>query len=121
MKRDAALSRNELKDIRTLMQFVSIFCRANHRSEKAHFEFRGIWPGDAGSRNVLLCPDCTRLLKYAIAMRLRCPYDPKPMCRKCPAHCYRADYREQIRRIMKFSGIYLVKRGRLDMLYHYFR
>jgi len=54
-------------------------------------------------------------------MRLRCPHSPKPMCKKCFTPCYRDDYRSRIREIMKFSGIYLVKHGRLDMLYHYLK
>jgi hypothetical protein len=121
MKRKAALSGKELSDMRTLIKFVFIFCRENHDGEKAPLEFKGIDSDEMDMRGILLCPDCIRLARYALAMRLRCPYDPKPMCKKCPTHCYRRNYREKIREIMKFSGLYLVKHGRLDMLYHYFR
>ena len=121
MKRSAALSKKELSDLRTLIRFVSIFCRENHHTVKTSYQFKGIMPGKAGAEGILLCPDCAKLVKYAVAMRLRCPYDPKPMCKKCQTHCYREDYREKIRGIMKFSGLYLVKHGRLDLLYHYFR
>jgi hypothetical protein len=121
MKQKASLSKKEISDIRTLIRFVSIFCRENHDAEKVPFEFRGFDIHEMGLRNIGLCPDCAGLTRYALTMRLRCPYDPKPMCRKCTTHCYRGDYREKIREIMKFSGLYLVKHGRLDMLYHYFR
>lgn len=121
MKRGTALTKRELADIKTLIRFVFIFCRENHDSQKTSFTFKRISSDEIDTKNVLLCPECTRLVKYALSMRLRCPYNPKPMCKKCPTHCYRADYRDKIRRIMKFSGIYLVKHGRLDMLYHYFR
>ena len=121
MKGRTELTPKELADMKTLIRFVFIFCRENHDSKKAPFAFKGLSPDELDAHNVLLCPECTRLVKYALAMRLRCPHDPKPMCKKCPTHCYREDHREKIRRIMKFSGIYLVKRGRLDMLYHYFR
>ena len=33
--------------------------------------------------------------------------------------CYKGEYKEKIREIMKFSGIYMIKHGRVDMLYHY--
>ena len=117
MKRKA-LSKKELSDIRTLIRFVFIFCRENHDGDKTPLEADS---DEIAMRGILLCPDCIRLTRYALAMRLRCPYDPKPMCKKCPTHCYKGDYREKIRRIMKFSGLYLVKHGRLDMLFHYFR
>lgn len=72
-------------------------------------------------KDILLCPECSKFLRYGLTMRLRCPYDPKPMCKKCTTQCYKGEYKLKIREIMKFSGIYLVKHGRLDMLYHYFR
>jgi hypothetical protein len=72
-------------------------------------------------KNLMLCPECSKFLRYGLTLRLRCPYDPKPMCKKCTTHCYKGEYKLKIREIMKFSGIYLVKHGRLDMLYYYFR
>jgi len=72
-------------------------------------------------KNLMLCLECTRLLGYGLTMRLRCPYNPKLMCKKCTTQCYKSEYKLKIREIMKFSGIYLVKHGRLNMLYHYFR
>ncbi|NOR49648.1 MAG: hypothetical protein GQ530_01275, partial [Desulfuromonadales bacterium] len=38
----------------------------------------------------------------------------------CPVHCYAPEQREKVREIMRFSGQYLIKRGRLDLLWHYF-
>jgi hypothetical protein len=76
---------------------------------------------DLEKGRVVLCNDCTRLLRYGLTMRIRCPHDPKPMCKKCPAPCYRNEYRRRIREVMRFSGTYLIKRGRLDLLYHFFR
>ena len=68
----------------------------------------------------MLCPDCQKLLTHGIAKLLQCTYDPKPMCKKCTTHCYAPGYRERIREVMKFSGLYLVTHGRFDMLMHYF-
>jgi hypothetical protein len=115
------LSKREKKDIKVLAKFVEVFCRATHEAEKTVFTvkappLRGLW-----KRPVLLCPDCARLLAYGLAMRLSCPNDPKPLCKNCPNPCYRPDYRGRIREVMKFAGLYLIKRGRIDLLYHYFR
>ena len=43
----------------------------------------------------------------------------KPMCKKCSTHCYAPSYQEKIREVMKFSGLYLIRHGRLDLLAHY--
>jgi hypothetical protein len=44
--------------------------------------------------------------------------NPKPMCKHCPSHCYAPMYRAQIRRVMKYAGIKLLMRGRVDYLLH---
>ncbi|MBU2609292.1 MAG: nitrous oxide-stimulated promoter family protein [Chloroflexi bacterium] len=115
------LDRKKANDIRILSQFVSVFCREKHQAEeKQPFsikdeQVRAI----LGGRNPVLCQDCRRLLSHGIVKLLLCPYDPKPMCKKCPTHCYAPGYREKVREVMRFSGIYLLKRGRLDLMFHY--
>jgi len=114
------LSRKEKADIRVLVKFIALFCRKKHEGEKKPFAIEASLLKDL-VRPVELCPDCTKLLKYGLSMRLRCPHDPKPQCKKCNAPCYREEYRERIREVMKFSGMLLVKRGRLDLLLHYLK
>jgi hypothetical protein len=115
------LTSKERSDIRTLMRFVEIYCRENHLQEKTPFVFDKIKVKSMKKADFMLCQECTKLLRYGLAMRLKCPHDPKPMCKKCETQCYKGDYKSKIREIMKFSGIYLVKHGRLDMLYHYLK
>jgi len=67
-------------------------------------------------REVCLCPACARLLAHAMTKRTHCPMDPKPACKHCSKHCYNPVYREQIQRIMKYSGRKLLLSGRLDYL-----
>jgi len=109
------------KDTRVLVNFISIFCRENHRAEAK--EFFPIKDDRLlhilGNKGMVLCQDCQKLLDYGIAKLLLCPYDPKPMCKKCETHCYAPVYRERIREVMRFSGWYLVKHGRLDLMVHY--
>ena len=116
------LDRKKTRDARVLADFVNIFCRENHRHEH-----RSLVPVDdgklshaLGNRPLLLCEDCRKLLYHGIARLLRCPYDPKPMCKKCETHCYAPGHRKKVREVMRFSGLYLVKHGRLNMLLHYF-
>jgi len=114
------LDRKKSKDIRVLVNFISIFCRENHRTAtKDIFPVRDERLRPIFSNDVRLCQDCSKLLNHGIAKLLLCPYDPKPMCKKCETHCYAPGYRERIREVMRFSGLYLVKHGRLDLMIHY--
>ncbi|HUJ69517.1 MAG TPA: nitrous oxide-stimulated promoter family protein [Syntrophorhabdales bacterium] len=114
------LSRKEKADIRVLVRFIALFCRKKHEGEKKPYAIEATLLKDL-VHSVELCQDCTKLLKYGLSMRLRCSHVPKPQCKKCDAPCYREEYREKIREVMRFSGMHLVKRGRLDLLYHYVR
>lgn len=91
------------KDRRILEQFVHIYCEGKHGSP----------PGQ-------LCEACSDLLAYSLARYERCPYDPKPACKHCKTHCYRPAYRQRVREVMRYAGMKLLLRGRLDLVRHYF-
>jgi hypothetical protein len=114
-------SEKEKDDIRTLMKFVGIYCRENHNRAKSPFLCKLFDIKEIENKEIPLCSDCTRLLTYGLTMRLKCSHDPKPMCKKCETQCYHGEYKSKIREVMKFSGMYLVKHGRVDLLYHYLR
>src|SRR3989304_1927148 len=116
------LNHKKEKDLKVLSNFISLYCRENHPVQT-----KGVFPirderllATLGDRDLLLCPDCQKLLNHGMAKLLLCPYDPKPMCKKCTTHCYAPGYRERIREVMKFSGLYLVKHGRLNLMLHYY-
>ena len=121
MSRKVEISDTEKADIRTLMRFVGIYCQENHDGKKTPFFIKTFDIKELQKKEISLCPDCRRLLTYSLTMRLKCPHNPKPMCKKCETQCYGSEYKAKIREVMKFSGMYLVKHGRLDMLYHYLR
>ncbi len=121
MLKKKEVSGKERTDVETLLKFVGIYCLENHNGDKAPFSFRLIDIKEIETQEIPLCKDCTKLLTYGLTMRMNCPHDPKPMCKKCESQCYRGEYKEKIREVMKFSGMYLVKHGRIDMLYHYLR
>ena len=84
------------KDLRVLAHFVAVYCREHHGGEeKVSFPMSHLRLRDAlGDREPVLCADCE-------------------------TQCYAPGYRERVREVMRFSGVYLVRRGRLDLLAHY--
>jgi hypothetical protein len=114
------LTEKEKKDIQILIRFVHIFCRESHKGRgKTPFSVPFDEVAPLAGRGIVLCEACSELLSYGIGKRFRCPHEPKPMCKKCEKQCYNRTYKEGIREVMKFSGPYLIKRGRFDLLYHY--
>jgi predicted amidophosphoribosyltransferase len=76
------------REYRTMQRMVEIFCAGQH----------------GGSRGSL-CPACVEFLDYAARRLEKCPYgDNKPVCAKCPIHCYKRAQREQARSIMRYAG-----------------
>jgi hypothetical protein len=120
LKREG-FSEKEKNDIRILMKFVGIYCRENHNGGKFLFLFKPFDIKEIEKKEICLCPNCTRLLTYGLTMRLTCPHDPKPMCKKCGTQCYHGEYQSKIREVMKFSGMYMIKHGRVDLIYHYLK
>ena len=75
------------RERRTIGAMIRIYCRDHH--------------GTAGT----LCPECAELLEYA-GKRLRvCPFhENKPVCNRCPVHCYAPARRERVREVMRYAG-----------------
>lgn len=110
------------RDLRTVATFIQIYC--DHRHADRHRAPATILRQPARllvGRDVTLCPACEKLLAHATVKRQHCPFDPKPMCKDCPAHCYAPRYRQQIRRVMRYAGKRLLLSGRVDYLWHLLR
>ncbi|WP_321371284.1 nitrous oxide-stimulated promoter family protein [uncultured Desulfuromusa sp.] len=112
------MTRKEKKDLKILVLFTSVYCHGLHTSEKALLS--GLDPQLASLKRYSCCHECRQFLLYAIQRRINCPLDEKPACKHCVVHCYRNEYREKVREIMRYSGKALIKKGRLDLLWHYF-
>ncbi|PLX85756.1 MAG: nitrous oxide-stimulated promoter family protein [Desulfuromonas sp.] len=114
------LTLKEIKDLKILAWFTSVYCTAQHCSTSSiplstrPIEFAGLTLD-----KFPVCAECAEFLNYAFERRLRCPLPEKPSCKHCPIHCYRSGHREKVRKIMRFSGRRLLLRGRLDLLWHY--
>lgn len=82
---DIQSKREREKQVVSLM--IRLYCRKNHRAKGP------------------LCPDCAALDAYARQRSDCCPFmETKTFCSNCKVHCYRPEMREQIRRVMRFSG-----------------
>ncbi len=108
-----AVQRPEVvSDLRTVADFISIFCRGNH-GDRA----RGPVMTDAaalgvyGRRVPKLCDECEAHLAYAERRRAYCPKDPKPFCAHCDTHCYRPDESAWQRQMMRYAGPRSMLRG----------
>lgn len=71
----------------TVALMIHLYCKKKHGTKKN------------------LCPECEALLQYAMMRSEKCPFmETKTFCSNCRVHCYKADMRENIRRVMRFSG-----------------
>jgi hypothetical protein len=76
------------RELRTMRCMVEIYCADHHV---------------AGGG--MLCAECEQFLDYAGRRLEKCPYgEDKPVCAKCPIHCYKHAQREQARAIMRYAG-----------------
>lgn len=70
----------------TVSKMIHLYCRKKHLRNN-------------------LCTECDGLHDYAMQRLDHCKFgEEKPVCAKCPVHCYKPDRREQIRVVMRFSG-----------------
>lgn len=87
----------------TVLKMISLFCRGHH-----------------GSTESALCDQCESLNRYVLARLERCPFgDDKPVCDRCPIHCYRPEIRVQIKRVMQYSGPRMFLRHPILTVYHF--
>lgn len=82
------------REYRTMHCMVRIYCADHHAT--------------AGGA---LCGECGEFLDYAQRRLEKCPYGAdKPVCARCPIHCYKQTQREQAQAIMRYAGPRMVLR-----------
>lgn len=71
----------------TVAFMICLYCKKKHRAKKE------------------LCPACATLMQYAQQRSDNCPFmESKTFCSNCTVHCYKPEMREEIRKVMRFSG-----------------
>lgn len=113
------MTRKEIKDLGILIQFTAVFCKVHHKGPKQNLKVDDPALQEVPLRRDPLCGECQEFLLYALQRRIACPLEDRPSCKHCHIHCYRPGHRDKVRQIMRFSGQYLIRRGRLDLLWHY--
>lgn len=84
---------------------VEIYCRENDHVCREHES----------------CESCSDLLRYAHERLDRCVFgDGKPVCALCPVHCYQSARRDEITRVMRYSGPKMLLRHPYLALRHLF-
>ena len=79
--------RKREREKRTVALMIRLYCKKKHGTKKG------------------LCPECQTLNDYTIMRSNKCPFmETKTFCSNCKVHCYKADMREKIRAVMRFSG-----------------
>ena len=82
------------KEKETVTKMIEVYCRKNHHH---HHD---------------LCEECQDLKDYANKRLSFCQFgEDKSFCSYCPVHCYKPDYREKVKIVMRFSGPWM-------LLYH---
>jgi len=72
---------------KTISLMVALVCRDKHGQKDS------------------LCQECRELEAYAYQRLETCQFMPeKPVCARCPVHCYHPRYRQQIREVMRHAG-----------------
>jgi hypothetical protein len=75
------------RERQTIVAMIGSYCEGHHQADTA------------------LCPECRQLLDYAAVRLERCRFGAeKPVCAKCPVHCYERFRREQVKTVMRYAG-----------------
>ena len=75
------------REHKTFLAMQMIYCRAHHGSKDD------------------LCPDCAELSAYAFTRLEKCPFqEQKPVCARCPIHCYQKEMQNRVKKMMRYSG-----------------
>ncbi len=113
------MTRKEIKDLKILAQFTSVYCLSQHKTTSKPLTVDDPQLQVLPLHRYPVCGECHAFLLYAFQRRINCPLAERPSCKHCHVHCYRPGHRDKVRKIMRFSGQYLIRRGRLDLLWHY--
>ena len=61
--------------------------------------------GNHETKNGDICRECKELTDYALLRLEKCPFKKdKHFCSFCQIHCYKPEYRDKIKAVMKYSG-----------------
>jgi hypothetical protein len=66
---------------------IKMYCKGNHKKDLAP------------------CNNCRELFDYASHRIINCKLgDSKTTCARCKTHCFKPEFRQRIRQVMRYSG-----------------
>jgi predicted amidophosphoribosyltransferase len=81
---------NILKEKEIVSKMISLYCRKKHHHND-------------------LCEACQALKTYALKRLSLCQFgEEKTACSNCSVHCYKPDYRQKMKAVMRYSGPWMV-------------
>ena len=95
------MNRRIRQERKAIEKMIGMYCRGKHQTKKG------------------LCLACQLLLAYA-QQRLRTCFfgGGKPVCARCPIHCYAPEQRREIAEVMRYAGPRLLFRDPWAALLH---
>lgn len=88
------------KEQELVTKMIRIYCRKKHQGKE-------------------LCGECQDLNEYARKRLAYCRFgEEKTACAKCSVHCYKPDYRQRIRGVMRFSGPWMLLYHPIESIRH---
>ena len=76
-------------------EMIRIYCRGNHKELRK----------EEGVKGRELCSKCKELAEYAEFRLEKCPFKKnKGFCSFCKIHCYKPEYRAEMKKVMRYSG-----------------
>ncbi len=74
---------------------IRIYCHGNHKESRK----------EEGVKGKELCSKCKELAEYAEFRLEKCPFKKnKGFCSFCKIHCYKPEYRAEMKEVMRYSG-----------------
>lgn len=89
---------------KVVQKMITLYCNSNHKTKDK------------------LCESCSTLSDYANARLERCPFgEKKPTCGSCSIHCYKPEMKEQIKKVMRFSGPRMLFLSPIYTMRHFYK
>jgi len=91
-----------LQEKEMVSKMIDLYCRKKHPNHE-------------------LCAECLDLKKYAIKRLSLCRFgEEKTACSNCSTHCYKPEFRQKIKAVMRYSGPWMVLYHPLYSIKHIF-
>ncbi len=103
------LTQKRLKEEMVVAKMIEIYCHDLHQDAVGN---KAVQYYGSDRHGVRLCPECKELADYSVSRSEHCPrMAEKTFCASCSIHCYKPEYREKVRKVMRHAGP--------RMLFHY--